>query len=61
VIYVVLTVCDTGCKREDEEDPRDLDVGKRQKVQPVAKKDAIKFLDLPAGRAPFYTPLREKV
>jgi hypothetical protein len=44
-------------RREDEENPRDLDIGKRQKVQPVTKKDALWFLDLPAGKKSFNTPL----
>jgi hypothetical protein len=46
-------------RREDEEDPRDLAISKRQKVQPVAKKDALGFLDLSAGKESFNTPLRE--
>jgi hypothetical protein len=44
-------------KREDEEDPRDLGI---EKVQPVANKDALGFLNLPAGKESFNTPLREK-
>jgi hypothetical protein len=44
-------------RREDEEDPRDLGI---EKVQPVAKKDALGFLDLPAGKESFNAPLRER-